>query len=172
MNTNGFLLREAIRRWELRRDTFIKAFPTTLYKFENESKANPEETAKAFLDAETAIAKLQCSQSRYNLKVVVNVFDEKITLCEAVKRLGGAGRIEKLWREAVSPKQERYSYNDPTERDSTKERASWVMDAKGIINRANKAGAFVGALRAAIAKGNGTDVDVSEIGLDPTLLTE
>ncbi len=173
MKVNGYLIREAIKKYELRRDTSAKVFSESLHKFANEAKATPNEVVAKYRAAEDAVASLQVAQARYNLMVQVNVLDQKMTLLEAIKRIGGAGRLEKMWRDAVSPKSDRYSYRDDSlERDNTKERAVATMSQDEREKKANKAASRAGAFRAAIASGNGIEVDTDQIGLDSNLLTE
>ncbi len=173
MKINGFLIREAIRRWDLRRDAAANVFKQSLFRFSGEVKTSPIEIEARFVRAESATASLQTSQSRYNLLVMVVVFDMEITLSEAIKRIGGAGRLEKMWREAAAPKRDSYSYErDIMERELDKERAAPTLTENEIMDRAHKAAAYAGALRAAIAAGNGTLIEHSDINLDSSLLTE
>lgn len=173
MNVNGFLLREAIKKWELRRDTAYSQFDDTLHKFPGEEKESPDVVHALFTDAESAIAKLETAQAKYNLKVVVEIAPgHQMTLCEAVKRLGGAARAEKMWKTAANPKKEKYSFTDTLTRDKDKERAVATLSSKYLIKRANEAAAYTSSLRAAIARGNGTEIPADQLGLDPALLTE
>lgn len=173
MKVNGFLLQQAIKRWELRRDTASNQFSDTLFKFKDETKASPDSVFKDFVTAEDAIVKLETAQAKYNLKVIVDLAPgRQMTLTEAVKRLGGAGRGEKMWKTATNPKKDRYGYGSPTERTSNTERATYVLSTSEMMSRADKAAQSTGLLRAAIARGNGTEFDAADIGLEPALLTE
>lgn len=174
MKVTGFLLREAIRRWELRRDTAANQFDDSLAKFKDEDKQSPTEITQAFVEAEVAVAKLQAAQARYNLSINVKleVTNETVTLCEAVKRLGGAGRLEKMWRSAAGGKKDRYGGYDQGTRRADEVRAVRTVTVKESMAHANRASAVAGALRAGIAKANGTEMEAREIGLDTMLLTE
>lgn len=173
MKVNGFLFRESIRRWELRRDTAINQFDDSLKKFPGEEKPHPTAIAAEFLKCESAIAKIQAAQARYNSSVEVPVVEEKMTLTEAVKRLGGAGRMEKLWRAAAGAgkKKETYGFNDNDVRDPNQIRAARTISLDDALKEARRAAAYASALRAAIAKGNSTEVEAGEF-LNPELLTE
>lgn len=173
MNVTGFLIREAIKRWELRRDAAAAQFDDSLTKFKEEEKQHPTDVSAAVELAEQAVARLETAQTKYNMTVMVEVQGKKMTLCEAIKRLGGASRVEKMWRKAATPAKGRYDYLTPTtERDPTKDRAVATMLKKDMVDRANKAAVVTGSLRAAIAKGNGTEVAPEAIGLEASLLTE
>lgn len=172
MKVTGFLLREAIRRWELRRDTAANQFEDSLKRFPDDDKPTPEAVVAAFSTAETNIASLQAAQARYNLRINLDVLGAEMTLCEAVKRLGGAGRLDKMWRTAAGGKKDRYGYRDDNPRKTDEIRATPTVTVKAAMEYANKASAWAGALRAAIAKGNGTEVSAGEIGLNAALLTE
>lgn len=173
MKVTGYLIREAIKRHELRRDTSAKTFPEVLHSFVGDNKHTPDEIIARFRASEDAVAALQVAQARYNLIIEITALDQKMTLMEAVKRIGGAGRLEKMWRDSVIPKSDRYSYRDESmERDTTKVYAKPTMTQDEREDRANKAASRASAIRAAIAAGNATEVDAEAIGLDPKLFTE
>jgi hypothetical protein len=169
MKVTGYQIREAIRKHELSRDTAAKLFKKSQHVFEgDEEKAHPKDIMNAFTGAELAVVSLQEAQQRYNLAVTVDVQGEKMTLCSAVKRLGGAGRVEKMWRDAVCEKEDRYGYNDRERQEGTIV-AKRVVPHRDAIEAANKAAGFAGALRAAVAMGNSTVVEVED--LDGALFT-
>lgn len=172
MDVTGFLLREAIRRYELRRRVAANQFDDSLTQFEGETKRSPESITEDFVAAERAIATLQAAQSRYNLLVEVDVLGEKMTLCEAVKRIGGAGRIEKMWRTAAGGKKDRYGYDRDEVRRADEVRANRTVSVEDAMKRASRLASQASAIRAAIATGNGRALSTEQIELDPTLLTE
>lgn len=169
MKVTGYQLREAIRRHELTRDTAANLFKKTQHVFEGDNpKGHPRDVMKSFVGAEEAVVALQEAQQKYNLHVSVDVQGNKMSLCSAVKRLGGAGRTEKMWREAVCEKQDRYDSRYNLERQEGTIFAQRVLSYDEAIDAANKAAGFAGALRAAVALGNATVIDVE--GLDEALL--
>jgi hypothetical protein len=85
-----YQLQEAIRRWELKKTSTTKQFDESLWAFEGEDKASPVLLGETFQKVEEAVSRLQTLQARYNLSVIVDVSGAKMTLCEAVKRVGGA----------------------------------------------------------------------------------
>ena len=167
MKTTGYKLREEIRKFELQRDTAINMFKDSLHVFEGESKADPLSLMQKFRDAEFAVVTFQEAQQRYNLKVNIDVQGKKISLAIAVKMLGGAGRAAKLWRDVVAEKEDRHSYRNTLERSKDTEVAKRVVKYDFALKEANKADAYAGALRAAIATGNATEVEIE--GLEPML---
>ncbi len=102
-------------------------------------------------------------QAHYNLTVMVTVLSQKMSLCEAVKRVGGAGRVEGLWRAAAGGKKERYGYGNDNERDPSKERAHAQMTMTEITKEAQSASKFAGALRSAIATANTQEIEVENL---------
>lgn len=167
MKVTGYKLREAIRRFELQRDTTVNLFKDSLHVFDDESKADPISLMQKFRDAEFAVVTLQEAQQRYNLKVSIDVYGKKIFLAAGVKMLGGAGRAAKMWREAVSEKDDRHSYRSNLERSKDTIAAKRVVTYDIALKEANKADAYAGALRAAIATGNATEMEIE--GLEPML---
>lgn len=175
MKMNGYQIREALRRWGLKRDTAASQFDASLKRFDDETdKASPVSVMNSFAFADTKLAVIQVAQDRYNLavKVPVRFVDgvaREISLAEAVKLVGGAGRAEKMWRSAANPKKERYSYNSDEEvRKEGETRAKPVMTTAQYLAEAEKIARYASSLRAAIALGNGQEVDVEVEGLEPS----
>lgn len=166
MKVTGYRLREALRRWQLRRDTAAGQFPKALTAFPGEDKPEPRGIADKVLQAEIMIATLQGAQTRYNLAVRVSIGGTEHTLLDCVKRIGGFGRIEKMWRGAAALKEDRYSYGDLTRQAGTvvAERTITVDDA---ATKAQSVAALLGEYREAIAVGNAREIELED--LDPAL---
>lgn len=167
MKVTGWALREAIKEQELRRDTAARAFAGTLKRFPDEQKDDPRKIVGQFLTAEAAVAKLQVAQTRYNLMVTLSFESETITLCEAVKRIGGLGRAEKMWRSATGSKPDRYSYGNEDVRDPNQVRAISTVTVNEAAGLASAQAKIAGRLRAAIATANAREVEIES--LDATL---
>ncbi len=168
MKITGYQLREAIKQQVLRRDTAAQVFPSSLRTFPDEEKDTPASVMNEFLLAEQAVAQLQVAQMRYNLEVQVTVVGERMTLAEAIKRVGAPARAEKMWRTATGPRMDRYrSLDDNVEMDPLKVRAKPTMTSKEALSRAQGAAKLAGAYRAAISLGNALEIEIS--GLDSAL---
>lgn len=166
MKTTGYGLREAIKFHKLRSDEAASSFDSTLKVFEGDTKEAPQAVVERYLAAEAAVSRLQTAQAEYNLIVKVTVDGVQITLSEAIKRIGGLGRAEKMWRSAASPKKDRYSTFEDT-RDPTREHAKSTISATEAAALASKVAKTAGRFRAAIATANTVEVDI--IDLDPAL---
>jgi len=153
--------------WELRRKMAGDNFDKSLHSFEGEIKESPQEVVDNFQHADEAVANLQTAQAMYNLSVKVNVLGEDMTLCEAVKRVGGAGRVEKLWRTAATDKKDRYGYDRELVRNADEVRARRTITLQEAGEMAAEAAKWAGALRAEIAVANSEEVEVE--GLNPGL---
>lgn len=98
MLLNGFRIQRAIREWTVKRDTLSALIESAV------ASAAPAEQFSVLMgkydQAELAIAQLQVAQARYNLDVGVKLdsSNQEISLSEAVKRIGGLSRSEKLWK--------------------------------------------------------------------------
>lgn len=168
IRVTGYTLREAIKQYELRRDTAARAFNDSLKAFPDEQKETPRAVVDQFLAAEKAIVSLQVAQAKYNLNVYVEANGDRMSLEEAVKAIGGFARAEKMWRTAAGPKPDRYgNYRDNDERDPTKLISRPTVTASEAVKLASAAAKRAGALRAAIATGNATSIEVND--LDPAL---
>src|SRR5262245_11682795 len=101
MKVTGHGIRLALRQWSAKRDALAVQFEASLYAFPGENRPSPADVMDRLYRAERAVASLQELQARYNVAVTVTVAGESITLCEAIKRTGGVGRMEKAWRKAA-----------------------------------------------------------------------
>jgi hypothetical protein len=167
MKVTGYMLREAIKQHELRREAAYRAFNDALKVFPGEVKDSPVSIVEQLLAAERAIAALQTAQMRYNLAVRVELYGHgwdrtAMTLGEAIKLVGGESRAEKLWRSAAGPKKDKYRY-ESDEIDPTHVRAQPTIKPQEAVKLATAAGKRAGALRAAIATANATEVEIEDL---------
>ena len=172
MRINGYKLREAMTRFELQRDSVAAQFKGSLHAFEDEKKESPDSLMNTLSAAECAIASLQTAQARYNLEVKVPVQGTVMSLCKAIKLMGGATRVENLWKVAAGTKKEKGAYYDRGEdlvRNTDQVTAKSVLQPKERLERATKAAQRSAALRSAVAQGNAVEM---EIDLDSKLLVE
>lgn len=172
MKITGYKLREALKIWQLRRETASRSFPGTLKVFPGESKDAPESVIQQFLKAEAAIVSLEVAQARYNLQVKVSLpmsdgFNRQLPLSYAIKGIGPITRAEKMWRTATGTVPDRYGYSRDDERDPTKEHAKHVVSAADATRLATEQAKIAGKYREAIATGNAVEIDIED--LDPGL---
>lgn len=170
MKITGYKLRHAIREAEHIKNLAASQWDDSLHAFpdEMEKKASPTALMAKYRECENRLAQLMLAQTRYNLAVEVEVLGERMTLCEAVKRVGGAGRAEKMWRAAAGgEKKDRYSYRNDLVRNATEVRAVRTISIEDALEQAKRAARYAAALREAIEVGNSTEVDIE--GLAPSL---
>lgn len=165
MNVNGAMFRDALRRWGLRLEVAAKQFDSSLHNFAGETRITPQEVIEIMQKAEDAIARLQVGQARYNLGVTVKVGrgpeGKVMTLTEAVKRVGGAGRIEKFWRTACAEERDPYGHN--LTRTAGTVAAVRVVPISEAVELAVAATGYAESLRAAINRGNDTHIDIMDL---------
>ena len=161
MKTTGYKLQAAIREQQERRALNEKRWANGQSAWPKDVKKtpNPDKFMSEILDAEQKIAQLQTAQAQYNLKVEVTVQGEKMPLYQAVKLVGGAGRVESLWKEVAK--------NEPADRygGGVRDKDSIVsvklISADDATEEADKASKYARALREAIQTGNATVLDIS-----------
>jgi hypothetical protein len=162
MHVNGFQLQQAIREAKAERDQWAGQFDGSLQAFPGEEKSHPMKITGEFMLAERRLAKLQVAQTRFNLEVRVTAFGVEMTLLEAIKRVGGAGRHEKMWRSAASPTAKRGRYYDPEpttrDKDVIVAKPSVTFEEAAVERRG--AAKEAAELRAAIQFGNSRTVDI------------
>ena len=169
MKVTGYAIREALRRWQLRRDTADSQFKGTLMRFKDEVKASPLDVIQKIADAEVAVAKLQVLQTVYNSRVTVSVegVGSNLTLLECIKRFGGLGRVEKHWRDAATEKPDRYGLTDRSVREEGQVYAERAISFEDASRQAIVTGLLLGKLREAVAVGNAREIEFES--LDATL---
>lgn len=162
MQITGYKLRESLRVWELRKTAAEQAFPASLLAFKGDENGKPKEILTEYDYCEAAIAHIETAQAYYNLQIKVKVGIKEITLCEAVKRVGGAGRAEKLWRVAVKggKRDDNYSSYGNDRKNKDDEIAQRTISIKDAMEEATKAAKFAGELRSAIAEGNAKGIEI------------
>lgn len=164
MALDGYTLHRAIQHQETLRDLAQAEFPTTTTAFPLETKPAPDEVMKRLTDAEYSIAALQAVLGAYNQRVRVTLAGgERISLAEAVKRVGGTSRIEKHWRKALSVP----DYGYPSEKEEGKTYAVQTLSTQEMQQRALAAAKIAAGLRQAINQANSTKITIS---VDPSLL--
>lgn len=164
MKITGYKIREALTQQELVKDAAQKQFDDSLKKFPGEEKLSPSQIVATIWEAETAIVRLQHLQCEYNLKVQVSVLGKTFSLAAAIKTLGAASRIEKLWRTAsTSTRAPRnaYSNDSPDERDPNKLIAQPTISIADATEKAKAAMKLTAAFREAVGVGNGQEVEFS-----------
>jgi hypothetical protein len=166
MEVTGNQLREALRRAIFRKTIYEKQFSESLYRFEDEKKDTPVAVSENFRQSDEAIATLQDLQQQFNQKVQVSIQGEsgrkQITLSLAIKLVGGAGRLEKMWRTAAGGgEKDRYDRYGGTTRQRNKDiiEASAQITSGDAMKEADKAARRASSIREAIAIGNSQSVD-------------
>lgn len=165
MQVNGYKLREALKMKALELATIQTLFDESLYVFEGEEKESPKAISDKITKLEVAIAMLQAAQSEYNLAVKVEIEGKTLPLEAAVKMVGGAGRLSKMWRTAAQGnKRDRWDRGFPTTRNKEDLIAQPTISKSDALEQAKAAEKLAAALRNAIAVGNNTVVAIDWIG--------
>ena len=167
MKITGYKLQHRLRELHHLRDMAASQFDHGRSRFDDDNKPTSKQAFDRYEAAEATIAKLQTAQSQYNLALRVDVLGESLTLAEAVKRVGGAGRMEKMWRSIAVQKKDRYGFDNDEVRDAGSIRAKATVTVDEAAGYAQKAARFASALREAIQVANATAVEIDE--LDPSL---
>lgn len=166
MQVTGYKLREALKRWQLTRETAAVQFPETLKVFPGETKPKPDEMASRVEKAERAIAALQTAQARYNMAVSALYKGERMPLITAIKLCGALGRVEKLWRMAATGKRDKYALyrsDDPTRMKEGEILAKRAISHEEAAAHVASVSAETGALREAISVANATSVAIENL---------
>ena len=171
MKITGFQLTYRLRELQDTREIAQTQFNEGLFQYPTEvgQKPTPIELDRVLSECERKIAILQVAQARYNLAVQVEVLGQKMTLHEAVKLVGGAGRLAKMWKEAAK-KTDSNSYGYMVQqagRDKEHEYLQRTVTVQECLERSQAATRWASGLRQAIQLGNSVEIEVE--GLDPAL---
>lgn len=165
----GYQIREAIKRWRIRADVAAKQFNESLWVFESDkgAKATPEQVAKNFAEADRAVAVLQQLQDEYNTRITIRVNGKDLSLALAVKLLGGAGRLENMWRKAATDagsesRYSRFHERPQMSRKTDEEYARRAVPQDKAIRFSDEAAQYASALRSGIALGNSQKITVGQ----------
>lgn len=166
MLTNGNKIREAIARWELKKEIRIKEFDKSFTAKSEDIAAGRNKAPSAIMnelrECEDAIAVLETIQATYNIntkvKVSYNGTQTSMTLTEAVKRIGGASRVEGMWKKQAKADADPWESHRQAYPDRSYPVRTMALDE--VLNMTTKAGNYAGALRSAIAEGNVRELDV------------
>lgn len=164
MIVTGIEIQEALRLWKIRRTAAEAAFPNSFKKYDDEDKASPQELEKELILCEDAISSLETIQSIFNNQVSVTIKGEDYSLSYAVRRLGGATRLEKLWSTQVAPEPDRYAARIPRSVEHVIEKQT--ITTKEITKSATGAAQVSSLFRRAIAAGNASRIDVGDFNKD------
>lgn len=162
MEVTGYELKEALKIKAIELQAIQSIFDESLYKFEDEKdKETPAEVVAKITTLEEEIAHLQTAQSYYNISTTVNVNGVPILLEKAIKLVGGAGRISKMWRTASKGKvRDRWDRSQVITRRTDEEIAMPTITKSEALEKAKTAEKFASALRSAIAIGNTTKMNI------------
>lgn len=161
LQVNGYKIQHTLRELQHRREMAATQFSegTFIFADEVEQTMGAQEAFDIFYDCEEKIARLQVIQAEYNLKNMCVVQGKEMSLHEAVKRVGGAGRAEKMWRTATTSGRDRWERRERT-RSKDDVRATRAVPIPKCMENAKVAARYASALREAIQIANGKTLDI------------
>lgn len=164
IKVTGHRLKESIKFHQLHLNAAKEQFTPSLHAFADEVKSAPESIDDKIFGAERAIARLQTAQSWYNLQVFCCIQEshETITLSEAIKVIGGAGRREARWRSASTPEVDRYRSHMAPTRDANQTVAQRTVSYEYALEKSVLCAKFASQLRVAIAQANMQELEVPD----------
>ena len=170
MKVTGYKLQAAIREQQERRTLNESRWANGQMSWpaDVDKLPNPKTFIAEILDSERKIARLQTAQAQFNLAVKVKVQGQELTLHEAVKLVGGAGRVEALWKTSAKGDSNDYRYGASV-RDKDSIVAVRLVSQDEATEEAAKAAKFARSLREAIQAGNASLVEIAgldDLGID------
>lgn len=168
MKVTGYKIQHKLKQLEQLKEVAAQQFNDNIMQFESQAdKLELPDVFAKYTALEKRIARLQAAQCQYNSLVKVNVLGEDMSLLEAVKLIGGAGRAEKMWKDVVKGnRSSRYSLMDNS-RSKDQEYAKRSLGINEAVGFTQQATEVASALREAIQVGNAVEI---ELELDASLL--
>jgi hypothetical protein len=165
MKVTGYKIKEALKLWTSRRDMAAKQFNDSIWQFEDDNLGlSPQDISAMFAKADDAVAQLQSLQQYYNTQVEFEVAGQPMTLTYAVKKVGGAARMEKMWKTAAEDTgvdRGRWSTRELS-RNVDSVHATRMVTTKEAVRISEKAAHEASLLRTAIAVANGVEKEIGE----------
>lgn len=167
MKITGYKLQHKLKQLEQLKEVHAQQFTDNVMHFESsEDKLDLKEVFAHYTAVEKKIARLQAAQAAYNMQIKINVLGEEMTLLEAVKLVGGAGRSEKMWKDVVkSGGVTRHRFAEAT-RSKDQEYAKRSVSVEEALKHAQLATKVASSLREGIQTANAIEI---ELDLDETL---
>jgi hypothetical protein len=165
MQVNGYQVREALKRWNLRRDTLSKQIEGAAWAFPGETKepAVFGNVLDRLVEAEGAVATLEDLQQSYNQKVAVALDGKTGPLSLLVKQVRFCAAREQFWKGYLAKNpDEGYRGEHQLTREANKVSAARVIPIEVAMANAERCGSLVARMRAAIAQANGSNVEVDD----------
>jgi hypothetical protein len=167
MKVTGYKIQHKLKELEQLKEVAAQQFNDNIMQFDSESdKMDLRDVFANFTAVEKRISQLQTAQCQYNLAVQVSVLGESMSLLQAVKLVGGAGRSEKMWKDVVKGNKTRHHAFSEQTRSKDQEYAKRAVSVNDAVGFAQQATRVAGALREAIQVGNANEV---ELNLDEAL---
>ena len=170
MKITGHGLQQAIREKKALLEVLNTQLTESLRQFNGEEKGDPIAISEEISTIEENLVKLQCAQDIYNEHVTGECLDKQMTLGFAVKFVGGVGRMERFWKNAMVPKRERYAMRNADERSKDVEYAKPRFTTEQALAQHMQNSKKASAIRAFIAKANTTEVDIELLKISPAHL--
>ncbi len=144
-----------------------KQFMNSLWAFSDETKTPPQKIFENFVEADIAVALVEAAQQDYNAQVKFDIVypnDKEVTevtLALAIKLVGGAGRMTKMWTDATNDDgSDRYSTRRDTTRNKDEEFANRTIKEEECLEFAKETGKYAAELRQGISIANTTEIEI------------
>lgn len=170
MKVSGIQLKEAIKMAGLELDIVRSQFNDSLHKFKDETKPHPANVASRIESLEEKLGLLQTAQRYFNLNVTGTFLGREITLENAVKIVGGKGRVAKMWRQAARGAEvDKWDRRQALTRKADEEKAEPTITQDEALQKAKETERKASDLRALIAKANAQEIEIE--WLDESLMS-
>jgi hypothetical protein len=161
MKITGYKIQHKLKQLEQLKEVAAQQFNENIMQFESqEEKLDLRDVFATYTTLEKRISQLQTAQCQYNMNVTVNVLGENMSLLNAVKLVGGAGRAEKMWKDVAKGARSARSIYSENSRSKDQEYAKRSVSTSEAVDFAQQATKVASALREAIQVGNAIEIEL------------
>ena len=162
MIVTGNMILDALDFLKERIKALEAQFSGALFRFEDEDdKRDPRAILAEFEQLHQRIAKLMELQAAYNLRAMVTVRGQEMSLQRVLHLVSSANRVKALWVQAAEQKPvNHYHFANPLARDKEHEYAKPVVPAAEARDLADAATRAALAFKQAIRSGNAREVEL------------
>ena len=165
MKVTGYALKEGIKAKAAEVALYVSQFDESLNAFEDEVKLSPEDIGEKIAKAEEHLCLLQAAQKEFNLRIKVNPKNlREVSLEVAVKRVGGLGRLAKMFQTvAKGIIRDKWDKNRPITRSKDEEVARPTITKEEALKCFKNYNNLASAYRTEISRANHMSADIEYI---------
>jgi len=165
MQVNGYVIKETIKKFLLRKTVLDRLIPESFEQFKRDDESFEQDPVKLAEELDKVcyqIARLEHFRQEYNSNQKIKINGNPMTLSVAIKLFDTYSRIEGLFRNWAAPKADRYSSRYENKREEGTIYKYPVMTKQEALKKSEHYAALSADIRQQVAFANSNMVTVPE----------